>query len=177
MFSLVNCQPSLKISYKSVRKFLRKVANSQTNSKTDKQTNNDENVTSLGSVTNVNLQFSLDFCQIVDQWMTRFTATVACVYRGHYTATVSKTATMEATKLLIVVSVTNLTNLAFHQSPHECLKIRSHSVRAAPRVDAVRRCRNAGWTNLKRILCVWSLWWHPVIYIQLYSPYRQPHTI
>jgi len=54
---------------------------------------------------------------------------VACVYRGHYTATVLKTATMEAMKLLIVVSVTNSTNLAFHQSPHECLKIRSHSVR------------------------------------------------
>jgi len=37
--SLAHCQPSLKITCKSVRKFLREVANKQT----DKQSNNDEN--------------------------------------------------------------------------------------------------------------------------------------
>ena len=35
--SLTRCQPSLKISCKSVRKFLRKVANKQTGKQTDKQ--------------------------------------------------------------------------------------------------------------------------------------------
>jgi len=35
--SLAHCQPSLKISCKSVRKFLRKVANRQTDKQTDKQ--------------------------------------------------------------------------------------------------------------------------------------------
>jgi len=43
---LAHCQPSLKISFKSVWKFLRKVANRQA----DKQTNNDENITSLTEV-------------------------------------------------------------------------------------------------------------------------------
>jgi len=36
--SLVHCQPSLKISCNSVRKFLRKVANKQTNRQTTKKT-------------------------------------------------------------------------------------------------------------------------------------------
>ena len=36
-FSLAHCQPSLKISCKSVREFLRKVANRQTDKQTDKQ--------------------------------------------------------------------------------------------------------------------------------------------
>jgi len=36
--SLAHCQPPLKISCKSVRKFLRKVTNSQTNKQTDKRT-------------------------------------------------------------------------------------------------------------------------------------------
>ena len=49
--SLAHCQPSLKISCKSVRKFLRKVANKQT----ERQTNNDENITSLAEVITVNL--------------------------------------------------------------------------------------------------------------------------
>jgi len=40
---LAHCQPSLKISCKSVRKFLREVAKRQT----DRQTNNKENITSL----------------------------------------------------------------------------------------------------------------------------------
>ena len=46
IYSLTNCQPSLKISCKSVRQFLRKVANRQT----DRQTNNDENITFLAEV-------------------------------------------------------------------------------------------------------------------------------
>ena len=45
--SLAHCQPSLKISCKSVRKFLRKIANRQT----DRQTNNDDDITSLAEVT------------------------------------------------------------------------------------------------------------------------------
>ena len=48
--SLSHCQPSLKISCKSVWKFLRKVANRQT----DRQTNNNENITSLAEVTKRN---------------------------------------------------------------------------------------------------------------------------
>jgi len=40
--SLAHCQPSLKMSCKSVQKFLRKVAN--------KQINNDENISSLAEV-------------------------------------------------------------------------------------------------------------------------------
>jgi len=43
MCSLAHCQPSMKISRKSVRKFLREVANRQT----DKQINNDKNISSL----------------------------------------------------------------------------------------------------------------------------------
>jgi len=46
--SLSHCQPSLKISCKSVWKFLRKVANKQTY----RQTNNDKNITSLTEVIN-----------------------------------------------------------------------------------------------------------------------------
>jgi len=46
--SLANCQPSLKISCKSVRKFLRKVGNRQTN----KQTNNDDYIILLGGGNN-----------------------------------------------------------------------------------------------------------------------------
>ena len=42
--SSANCQPSLKISCKSVRKFLRKVAN--------RQTNNDDYISSLAAVNN-----------------------------------------------------------------------------------------------------------------------------
>jgi len=45
--SLVHCQPSMKISCKSVRKFLRKVA------LTDKQTNNYDYIFSVAGVTNV----------------------------------------------------------------------------------------------------------------------------
>ena len=45
--SLDRCQPSLKISYKSVRKLLRKVANRQTN----RQTNNDDCTSSLAELT------------------------------------------------------------------------------------------------------------------------------
>jgi len=44
--SLAHCQPSLKISGKSVWKFLHKVANTQR----DRQTNNDENITFLAVV-------------------------------------------------------------------------------------------------------------------------------
>jgi len=44
--SFAHCQPSLKISRKSVWKFFRKVAN--------RQTNNDENVCSLAEVTTLN---------------------------------------------------------------------------------------------------------------------------
>jgi len=44
---MAHCQPSLKISCKSVRKFLRKVANKQTY----KQTDNDKNITSFTEVT------------------------------------------------------------------------------------------------------------------------------
>jgi len=40
--SLAHCQPSPKISCKSIRKFLRKVANRQTDRQTDRQTNNDD---------------------------------------------------------------------------------------------------------------------------------------
>jgi len=40
MYSLAHCQPSLKISCKSVAKFLHKVTNKQR----DRQTNNDENI-------------------------------------------------------------------------------------------------------------------------------------
>jgi len=47
-YSLAHCQPSLKISYKSVWKFLRKIANKQT--KTDRQTNNDDYISSLAEV-------------------------------------------------------------------------------------------------------------------------------
>ena len=46
--SLAHCQPSLKISCKSVRKFLRKLANRQT----DKQTNNDDYNVLLGGGNN-----------------------------------------------------------------------------------------------------------------------------
>ena len=46
--SLAHCQPSLKISCKSIWKFLHKVANRQT----DKQTNNDDYISSLAEVTN-----------------------------------------------------------------------------------------------------------------------------
>jgi len=46
VYSLAHCQASLKIPYKSVRKFLRKVANKQT----DKQINNDDYITSLAEV-------------------------------------------------------------------------------------------------------------------------------
>ena len=46
--SLAHCQPSLEISYKSVRKFLHKVANRPTN----RQTNNDDYITSLAEVIN-----------------------------------------------------------------------------------------------------------------------------
>jgi len=45
--SSAHCQPSLKISCKSVETFLHKVANKQTN----RQTNNDENISSLAEVT------------------------------------------------------------------------------------------------------------------------------
>jgi len=48
VYLLAHCQPSLKISCKSVRKFLRKVANRQA----DRQTNNDENISSLAEVMN-----------------------------------------------------------------------------------------------------------------------------
>jgi len=44
---MAHCQPSLKISCKSIRKFLRKVANRQTD-KSDRQTNNDEEHNLLG---------------------------------------------------------------------------------------------------------------------------------
>jgi len=44
--SLAHCQPSLKISCKSVRKFWRKVANRQT----DTQTNDDDYISSLAEV-------------------------------------------------------------------------------------------------------------------------------
>jgi len=44
--SLAHCQPSLKISCKSLWKFLRKVAYKQTN----KQTNNDDYMSSLAEV-------------------------------------------------------------------------------------------------------------------------------
>ena len=44
--SLAHCQPSMKISCKSVLKFLRKVANRQTN----RETNNDDYITSLAEV-------------------------------------------------------------------------------------------------------------------------------
>jgi len=44
--SLAHCQPSLKISCKSVWKFLHKVANRQT----DRQTNKDNYITSLAEV-------------------------------------------------------------------------------------------------------------------------------
>jgi len=44
--SLAHCQPSLKISCKSVCKFLRKVANRQTN----RQTNDDDYISSLAEV-------------------------------------------------------------------------------------------------------------------------------
>jgi len=47
--SLARCQPSLKISCKSVLKFLRKVAKRQTNT----QTNHDENINSLAEVNTV----------------------------------------------------------------------------------------------------------------------------
>jgi len=50
---MAHCQPSLKISCKSVRKFLRKVANKQTNI----QTNNDENIALLAEVINANVYF------------------------------------------------------------------------------------------------------------------------
>jgi len=66
--SLAHCQPSLKISCKSVQKFLRKVANIQTK----RQTNNDENITFLAEVANSHslsgratvtyLQFSFPVC-------------------------------------------------------------------------------------------------------------------
>jgi len=46
IYSLANCQPSLKILCKSVGKFLRKVANRQTNI----QTNNDDYIPSLAEV-------------------------------------------------------------------------------------------------------------------------------
>jgi len=45
--SLAHCQPSLKISCKSLRKFLRKVANRQTH----RQTNNDDYLSFLADVT------------------------------------------------------------------------------------------------------------------------------
>jgi len=45
--SLAHCQPSLKISCKSIQKVLRKIANKQSY----RQTNNDENITSLAEVT------------------------------------------------------------------------------------------------------------------------------
>jgi len=50
--SLAHCQSSLKISFKSVRKFLRKVANRQTDRQTGKQTNNDDYMTSVAEVIN-----------------------------------------------------------------------------------------------------------------------------
>jgi len=43
--SLAHCQPTLKMSSKSVQKFLRIVDNKQSNRQTDTQTNNDENIT------------------------------------------------------------------------------------------------------------------------------------
>ena len=46
IYSLAHCQPSLKISCKSVQKFLRKVANRQR----DKQINNDDYISSLAEV-------------------------------------------------------------------------------------------------------------------------------
>ena len=48
--SMVHCQPSLKISCKSVQKFLGKVANRQTN----RQTNSDDYISSLVEVTSIN---------------------------------------------------------------------------------------------------------------------------
>jgi len=48
--SLAHCQPSLKISCKSVRKFFRKVASRQTNRQTDRQANNDDYIISLAEV-------------------------------------------------------------------------------------------------------------------------------
>ena len=50
MCSLAHCQPSLKISRKSVQTFLRKVANRQTNKQTNRQTNNDDYISSLKEV-------------------------------------------------------------------------------------------------------------------------------
>ena len=47
--SVAHCQPSLKISCKSVRKFLRKVANRET----DIQTDNDDYISSLAEVNTV----------------------------------------------------------------------------------------------------------------------------
>jgi len=49
--SLAHCQPSVKISCKSVRKFLRKVANKQTVRQTDKQRRK-HNLTFLGGSNN-----------------------------------------------------------------------------------------------------------------------------
>jgi len=48
--SSADCQPSLKISCKSVRNFWRKVANKQKNRSTYRQTDNDENISSLAEV-------------------------------------------------------------------------------------------------------------------------------
>jgi len=54
--SQAHCQPSLKISCKSVQKSLRKAANRQTN----RQTNNDEYISSLAEVTNQSQGFFLN---------------------------------------------------------------------------------------------------------------------
>jgi len=47
---MAHCQPSLKISCKSVAKFLRKDVNRQTDRQTDRQTNHDNYLTSFAEV-------------------------------------------------------------------------------------------------------------------------------
>ena len=48
--SMAHCQPSLKLSRKSVWKLLHKVAKRQTDQQTNRQTNNNENITYLAEV-------------------------------------------------------------------------------------------------------------------------------
>ena len=61
-----HCQPSLKISCKSVWNFLRKVPNRQTDKQINRQTNNDDYISSLAEVTNAAINVS---CRIIaDVW-------------------------------------------------------------------------------------------------------------